>query len=113
MIGRVLHVNTSPGGVPKQSVERARVGQLGLEGDAHAHIGVHGGPHRAVCLLGIEVIRRVAAEGHPIAPGTVGENLTTEGLELAGLASGEYQLEFAATAPAGKTKETMGFRVTS
>jgi MOSC domain-containing protein YiiM/GNAT superfamily N-acetyltransferase len=88
VIGHVLQVNISPGGVPKQPVERARVGPLGLEGDAHAHIGVHGGPHRAVCLLGIEVIRRVAAEGHPIAPGSVGENLTTEGLELATLAAG-------------------------
>jgi MOSC domain-containing protein YiiM len=86
--GRVLRVNISPGGVPKRAVKNARVGPLGLEGDAHAHIGEHGGPHRAVCLLGIEVIRRVAAEGHPIAPGTVGENLTTEGLELAMLAAG-------------------------
>lgn len=84
----MLQVNISPGGVPKQSVERGQVGRLGLEGDAHSHIGVHGGPHRAVCLLGIEVIQRVAAEGHPIAPGSVGENLTTEGLELAGLAPG-------------------------
>jgi MOSC domain-containing protein YiiM len=86
--GRVLHVNISPGGVPKRPVERAAVGPLGLEGDAHAHIGVHGGPHRAVCLFGIEAIRRVAADGHAIAPGTTGENLTTEGIELALLAPG-------------------------
>src|SRR3972149_6665105 len=32
--------------------------------------------------------RRVAAEGPPIAPGSVGENLTTEGVELATLAPG-------------------------
>jgi MOSC domain-containing protein YiiM/GNAT superfamily N-acetyltransferase len=86
--GRVVQVNISPGGVPKQPVGRAAVRRLGLEGDAHAHIGVHGGPHRAVCLFAIEAIRRVAAEGHPIAPGTVGENLTTEGIELALLAPG-------------------------
>jgi MOSC domain-containing protein YiiM len=86
--GRVLHVNVSPGGVPKRSVGSASVRRLGLEGDAHTHIGVHGGPHRAVCLFGIEAIRRVAADGHQIAPGTVGENLTTEGIELALLAPG-------------------------
>src|SRR3972149_4921829 len=35
-----------------------------------------------------EGLRRGAAEGHPIAPGSVGENLTTEGVELATLAPG-------------------------
>ena len=34
-------------------------------------------------------------------------------LTLASLASGEYQLELAATSPAGKTTEVLGFRVTS
>lgn len=86
--GRVLQVNISPGGVPKQAVDTANVGRLGLEGDAHDHFDVHGGPHRAVCLFAVEAIRRVAAEGHPIAPGSVGENLTTEGVELATLAPG-------------------------
>jgi MOSC domain-containing protein YiiM/GNAT superfamily N-acetyltransferase len=86
--GRVLQVNISPGGVPKQPVERAWVGPLGLDGDAHRHRTVHGGPHRAVALLGIEAIERVHADGHPIEPGSVGENLTTAGIELARLAVG-------------------------
>jgi MOSC domain-containing protein YiiM/GNAT superfamily N-acetyltransferase len=86
--GRVLKVNVSPGGVPKRPVDTAHVGRLGLEGDAHDHFDVHGGPNRAVCLFAVEAIRRVAAEGHPIAPGSVGENLTTEGVELATLAPG-------------------------
>ncbi len=83
-VGRVLHVNTSPGGVPKQDVGVARVGRLGLDGDAHHHSYVHGGPQRAVCLFAIEAIERVRADGHPdVLPGSVGENLTTEGIELA------------------------------
>ena len=86
--GRVVQVSVSPGGVPKQPVPAARVGRLGLEGDAQAHRGVHGGPHRAVCLLASEAIGRVAADGHPIVPGSVGENLTTEGVELAHLEPG-------------------------
>jgi MOSC domain-containing protein YiiM/ribosomal protein S18 acetylase RimI-like enzyme len=88
MDGRVLQVNVSPGGVPKRAVDRAWVGPLGLEGDRHKHDTVHGGPHRAVALLGIEAIGRVQADGHPIAPGSVGENLTTEGIELATLPIG-------------------------
>ena len=83
MDGRVLHVNVSPGGVPKLPVEQAWVGELGLDGDRHRHDTVHGGPHRAVALLGIEAIERVQADGHPIEPGSVGENLTTTGIELA------------------------------
>jgi MOSC domain-containing protein YiiM/GNAT superfamily N-acetyltransferase len=77
----VLQVNVSPGGVPKLPVERAWVGRLGLEGDAHREQTVHGGPHRAVCLFAIEVIERLQAEGHPIAVGGAGENLTTTGIE--------------------------------
>ncbi len=79
--GRVLQVNISPGGVPKRAVLEARVGPLGLVGDHHRADTVHGGPHRAVCLFGLEAIERVAGEGNPIEPGSVGENLTTEGID--------------------------------
>src|SRR5436189_5440005 len=88
MQGRVHQVNLSPGGVPKLPVEAARIGREGLDGDAHHHAHVHGGPHRAVCLMALEAIERVRADGHPIAPGAVGENLTTAGLELATLPVG-------------------------
>ena len=79
--GRVLQVSVSAGGVPKLPVERAWVGRLGLAGDAHRDDTVHGGPHRAVCLFGIEAIERLQSEGHPVEPGSVGENLTTSGIE--------------------------------
>jgi MOSC domain-containing protein YiiM/ribosomal protein S18 acetylase RimI-like enzyme len=80
--GRLVQVNVSSGGVPKRPIAAARVGRLGVEGDRQREITVHGGPHRAVSLLGVEAIRRIAAEGHPIAPGTTGENLTTEGFDV-------------------------------
>ena len=86
--GRVLQVSVSPGGVPKLPVERAWVGRLGLEGDAHREDTVHGGPLRAVCLFSIEAIERLQAEGHPVEPGSVGENLTTTGVEWSTLPSG-------------------------
>ena len=79
--GHVVAVNVSGGGVPKRPVERSWVGVLGLEGDAHRENTVHGGPHRAVCLFGIEVIERLQSEGHPIEAGSAGENLTTSGIE--------------------------------
>jgi MOSC domain-containing protein YiiM len=86
--GRLLHVNVSAGGVPKLPIESGRVTRLGVDGDRQRGATVHGGPHRAVSILGIEAIRRVAAEGHPIAPGTTGENLTTEGFDVSALPVG-------------------------
>jgi MOSC domain-containing protein YiiM/GNAT superfamily N-acetyltransferase len=86
--GRLLQINVSDGGVPKRRVERARVGRLGVEGDRQRDETVHGGPFRAVSILGIEAIRRVASEGHPIAPGTTGENLTVEGFDVSTLPIG-------------------------
>ena len=104
--GRLLHVNVSRGGVPKRQVDAARITATGVEGDRQSADTVHGGPHRAVSILGIEAIQRVAAEGHPIAPGTTGENLTTEGFDVSTLPAGtrlaigdEVELELAA--PAG------------
>jgi len=85
---RVLQVSVSPGGVPKLPVECAWVGRLGLEGDAHREDTVHGGPLRAVCLFSIEAIERLQAEGHPVEPGSVGENLTTTGVEWSTLPTG-------------------------
>src|SRR6187455_3476035 len=86
--GRLLHVNVSSGGVPKLAVPEARITRFGVEGDRQHNVTVHGGPHRAVSILGIEAIQRVAAEGHPIAPGTTGENLTTEGFDVSLLPAG-------------------------
>ena len=86
--GRVLQVNVSGGGVPKRPIERAWVGTFGLRGDQHAERTVHGGPHQAVCLYGIEAIERLQSEGHPVEPGSVGENLTTTGVEWSTLPVG-------------------------
>ena len=86
--GRLLHLNVSSGGVPKLPIDGGRITALGVEGDRQREATVHGGPHRAVSILGIEAIRRVAAEGHPIGPGTIGENLTIEGFDVSSLPVG-------------------------
>lgn len=79
--GEIVQVNISPGGVPKLPVMFAEVGELGLAGDGHADRVHHGGPDRAVCLFAIERIEAMAAEGHPIAAGSAGENITTRGID--------------------------------
>jgi len=82
--GRILQINVSDGGVPKRPVLAglaAHVTRDGLRGDRQRDLRYHGGPDRAVCVFSVEVIARLAEEGHPIAPGTVGENLTLAGLD--------------------------------
>jgi MOSC domain-containing protein YiiM len=79
--GRIVQISVSPGGVPKLPVDAARVTLDGLEGDAHRDREHHGGPDRAVCLYSMDAIRALMAEGHVVAPGTLGENVTVEGLD--------------------------------
>jgi MOSC domain-containing protein YiiM len=79
--GRIAQVSLSSGGVPKRPVPSARVTALGLEGDVQRNRELHGGPERALCLFSLERIRALQAEGHPIAPGSIGENLTLEGID--------------------------------
>ena len=86
--GELLHVNVSPGGVPKLPIPEGEITRFGVVGDRQAEATVHGGPHRAVSILGIEAIHRVAEEGHPIAPGTAGENLTVSGFDVSSLPAG-------------------------
>jgi len=88
-VGRLVQVSVSLGGVPKQPVPSARVGPLGLDGDGHHDRTEHGGPHRAVCLYSTEALARLRAEGHPVGPGSLGENLTLEGIELGDLYPGD------------------------
>ena len=78
--GTVFQVNISRGGAPKLPVPEATLGSEGLAGDYHDDVVNHGGPMRAVCLFTLEEIERLAAEGHPIFPGAVGENVTLRGI---------------------------------
>jgi MOSC domain-containing protein YiiM len=78
--GRIVQISVSPGGVPKNAVPSAEVTRAGVEGDAHRDLEHHGGPDRAVCLFSLERIQALQAEGHPVVPGALGENVTIEGL---------------------------------
>ena len=78
--GRVTGLQRSNGGVPKLPVESAAVGVQGMEGDRQRNRRFHGGPDRALCLYSQERIDALVAEGHLLAPGVVGENVTIAGL---------------------------------
>ncbi|MDQ3673712.1 MAG: MOSC domain-containing protein [Gemmatimonadota bacterium] len=78
--GTLASINISGGGVPKGRVNGAKVALLGLKGDDQNDKVHHGGPERAVCIYSLEKVRSLQAEGHPIQPGSVGENLTIEGV---------------------------------
>ncbi|HVE84908.1 MAG TPA: MOSC domain-containing protein [Myxococcales bacterium] len=81
-MARIHRINVNPqGGVPKHRVPSTRLLRGGVEGDRQLDLRYHGGPDRAVCLYSLERYRALAEEGHPAAPGTLGENLTVEGLD--------------------------------
>ena len=86
--GRLVQISISAGGVPKLPVPSARVTESGVDGDAHRDHAHHGGPGRAVCLYAQEAIDALRAEGHTVAPGTLGENLTVAGLDWSAVSPG-------------------------
>jgi MOSC domain-containing protein YiiM len=85
--GRIHQINTSMGGVPKLPISSAVVTSEGIQGDYHNDRN-HGGPLAALCLYTLEQITRLQAEGHPIYPGSVGENITLAGIEQSALMPG-------------------------
>lgn len=85
-MAHIHQINVSDGGVPKLPVDSAVVRTDGMEGDRQADRKHHGGPDQTLCLYSLEVIEMFRAEGHPIAPGSAGENLTIAGLDWAGVA---------------------------
>ena len=69
---------------------RVRVEHDNLVGDAQADLRVHGGPDKAVYAYASEDYRWWEQQlGAPLDSGTFGENLTTEGIELADTVIGE------------------------
>jgi MOSC domain-containing protein YiiM len=71
----------SDGGVPKRPIDTARIGYRGVAGDRQAERKHHGRVWQALCLFSSDVIDALAAEGHPIAPGRAGENVSIRGLD--------------------------------
>ena len=88
MSGLVVQLSVSRGGVPKLPVLEVAIGPLGLDGDRQKHLKIHGGPDRAVCLYSLDLIQALQAEGHPLSPGSTGENVTVSGIDWAAVVPG-------------------------
>ena len=86
--GRIFQINASNGGVPKLPLHSAVVTPLGLEADHQNDREHHGGPDRALCLYSLGRILELQVEGHPIFPGSTGENLTLSGLDWSRIVPG-------------------------
>jgi len=82
------HMRRVVTGIHKMPVTgKVQVGKLGLEGDEQADLSVHGGLNKAVYAYSIEhypfwIAQRLAAlkREEPLPHGSMGENLTLEGL---------------------------------
>jgi MOSC domain-containing protein YiiM len=53
----------------------------GIVGDGWRHPHIHGGPGKAILVITAEGIEELAAQGFPVYPGALGENITTRGLD--------------------------------
>jgi MOSC domain-containing protein YiiM len=81
--GTVTALFRSHGGVPKSPVDAVAVGWGGVVGDRQVNREHHGRPWQALCLWSDDVIDGFVAQGHPLAPGFAGENITVRGIDWA------------------------------
>lgn len=85
----VVQLSISQGGVPKRAVPSAEATHGGIVGDGWRHPQIHGGPSKAVLLITAEGVEELAAQGFPVYPGALGENITTRGLDRRSLRLGQ------------------------
>jgi molybdopterin adenylyltransferase len=76
---------SSEKGVAKNNVDEVVIKEgFGIEGDAH------GGPwHRQVSLLAMASVRKMLSKGADVRPGSFGENITTDFIDLEALRIGD------------------------
>src|SRR5262245_33953085 len=88
MTGTVVQVSVSRGGIPKLAISSADLTEIGMTEDA-CRYPFHGGRRQAILLITIEAIDELIAQGFPLFPGALGENLTTRGLDRRQLRMGQ------------------------
>jgi MOSC domain-containing protein YiiM len=79
-------------GIWKEPIDgRVAVRGVNVDGDAQADPRVHGGPDKAVYAYAVEDYAWWSEELHAeLSPGTFGENLTVEGLDLGAMVIGSH-----------------------
>lgn len=112
MHATIRHLHRSERGMPKDSVDAIDVTVDGVVGDVQRDKRYHGGPQRAVCLFSADLIDALRDEGHPITPGSTGENVTLGGVDWSALGPGTtlsfangVELEVTKDAPPCRTIE--------
>lgn len=83
-----MQINASDGGVPKWAIRTATIGERGIDADRQADLVHHGSRDQALCIYALESIVELQSEGHPIYPGSIGENITTCGIDLGRIDAG-------------------------
>jgi len=86
--GIVVQVSVSRGGVPKRAILFGELTSAGVAGDAWRFL-FHGGGRKAVLLMTAEGIDELIAQGFPVFPGALGENITSRGLDRRTLRVGQ------------------------
>jgi MOSC domain-containing protein YiiM len=61
----------------------------GIAGDRHNNPQIHGGPVKALLLITSEGLDELKAQGFPVYPGAMGENITTAGLDRRNMRLGQ------------------------
>ena len=87
--GTIAHLHASRG-LPKKSIDSARIGWDGIEGDVQHSRRHHGRPWQALCIWSTDAIDTLRAEGHPIDHGHAGENITVSGIPAAAFRPGAH-----------------------
>ena len=100
-------------GMPKISVDYARVLHSGMVGDFNVYRQekLSGTLDKALLLMPLEMIESLNGEGWPIKPGDIGENITTHGIQYGDFSPGqrydigEIEIKISETcAPCGSLK---------
>jgi MOSC domain-containing protein YiiM len=87
--GVIVQINASPGGLPKRAISGGFLTPLGVEGDRHAHPEIHGGLRQAILLIAAETVEELQRRGYSVDFGSLGENLTTRGIDVRNLRIGD------------------------
>ncbi|RJU81407.1 MAG: MOSC domain-containing protein [Candidatus Poseidoniales archaeon] len=109
MKASILGLFVSQGGVPKLPVDSLFIEQTGCFGDKQNDLKHHGGEDKAVCLIQNSIISSLQQDGHPIKPGSTGENILIGGSEVGEISPGtiikfnELEIEITQDAPPCKT----------
>lgn len=89
MTGEIEQISISKGGLPKYAVLQAEAGPYGLTDDFQAHPDIHGGARQALLWVTAEGLAELREQGFLLQSGSLGENVTTKGIDRRQLRAGQ------------------------